>query len=65
LARRVCRRNSPQAALISAKLGREVARAGTVAGVERLARADRRHAMTFDQWNADDWSINNQPQRKE
>jgi D5 N terminal like len=64
LARRVCRRNSPQAALISEKLGREVAGAGTVAGVERLARADRRHAMTFDQWNADDWSIN-QPQRKE
>jgi hypothetical protein len=64
LARRICRRNSPQAALINEKLGRDVAKASTVAGIERLVRADRRHAMTFDQWNTDDWSFN-QPPRKE
>jgi hypothetical protein len=32
LARRICRRNSPQAAVISDKLGRDVCRASTVAG---------------------------------
>jgi hypothetical protein len=64
LARRICRRNSPQAAVISDKLGRDIARASTVAAIERLARADRRHAMRFDQFDAENWDFN-QPPRKE
>ena len=35
-----------------------LASAATVAAVERLARADRRHAATTDQWDADAWSLN-------
>jgi P4 family phage/plasmid primase-like protien len=58
LARRVCRRNS--AAAKDGKLARMIADAGTIAGVERLARADRRHAMEFDQWDADDWTVTGQ-----
>ena len=30
----------------------------TVASVERLARADRRHAATADQWDTDPWLLN-------
>lgn len=30
----------------------------TVSGVERMARADRRHATTIEQWDADDWLLN-------
>jgi putative DNA primase/helicase len=30
----------------------------TVAAVERLARSDRRHAATVDQWDADPWLLN-------
>ena len=51
LARAVCRKaaaecNKPQS--------RKVASAATVYAVERLARADRRHATTPEQWDADD-----------
>jgi putative DNA primase/helicase len=60
LARRICRRNSAQV-FKDDKLARAVARASTVAGVERLARADRRHAMSFAQWDVNDWDFN-QPQ---
>jgi putative DNA primase/helicase len=35
-----------------------VASAQTVATVERLARADRRHAAIVDQWDADLWLLN-------
>lgn len=35
-----------------------IASAQTVAAVERLARADRRHAATADQWDADPWALN-------
>jgi putative DNA primase/helicase len=35
-----------------------VARAETVAAVERLARADRRIAATSEQWDADPWLLN-------
>lgn len=31
---------------------------GTVAAIERLARADRRHAATISQWDADIWLLN-------
>jgi putative DNA primase/helicase len=36
----------------------KVASANAVAAVERLARADRRHAATTDQWDNDPWLIN-------
>jgi putative DNA primase/helicase len=36
----------------------QIARASTVAAVERLAKADRRHAMTVDGWDADPWLLN-------
>jgi putative DNA primase/helicase len=32
--------------------------AKTVAAVERMAKADRRHATTIDQWDANDWALN-------
>lgn len=35
-----------------------IASAKTVAAVERLARSDRRHAATIDQWDADPWALN-------
>ena len=35
-----------------------IASAKTVAAVERLAKADRRHAATVDQWDADPWLLN-------
>ncbi|HEY7243370.1 MAG TPA: phage/plasmid primase, P4 family [Xanthobacteraceae bacterium] len=35
-----------------------VASAKTVAAVERLAKADRRHAATVDQWDTDPWLLN-------
>jgi putative DNA primase/helicase len=40
------------------KLASMVASAKTVAAVERLARADRRHASGTDDWDADPWLLN-------
>jgi putative DNA primase/helicase len=63
LARAVCRSAS---ALIPADQKRfkfVVASAKTVAAVERLARADRRHATAADQWDFDPWIFN--PAKKE
>lgn len=39
-------------------LQRRIASASTVAAVERLARSDRRHAATVDQWDSDPWLLN-------
>jgi putative DNA primase/helicase len=36
----------------------KIASAKTVAAIERLARADRRHASTVDVWDADPWLLN-------
>lgn len=41
-----------------AKLAASVASAKTVAAIERLARADRRHASVTDEWDADPWLLN-------
>jgi putative DNA primase/helicase len=56
LARRSCRLDAqeygngkPPSAPLSAK---------THAAVERLAKADRRHATALEQWDADDWLLN-------
>ena len=56
LARRVCRQASAE--VNSGKLAGAVASAKAVAAVERLAKADRQHAATVDQWDADGWLLN-------
>jgi len=42
----------------SHRVAAKLASSGTVAGVERLARSDRRHAATADEWDADPWLLN-------
>ncbi len=56
LARRVCRSASSECD--KERVAAMVASAKTVAAVERLAKADRRHAATVDQWDADPWLLN-------
>lgn len=40
------------------KIAAKLASSGTVSGVERLARTDRRHAATTEEWDADPWLLN-------
>jgi P4 family phage/plasmid primase-like protien len=56
LARLICRAASSRCK--KPKIAAKVAGATTVAAVERMARADRKHAATTDQWNADAWRMN-------
>jgi putative DNA primase/helicase len=56
LARRVCRAAS--AGCMDDHLKLRIASSATIYAVERLARADRRHAATIDQWDADPWLLN-------
>ena len=56
LARLVCRQAA--ARCTKPKVAAKVASAATVAAVERLAKADRRHAATVDQWDPDPWLLN-------
>lgn len=56
IARQICREASSSCG--DEKLGRHIAGASTVAAVERLARADRRHAATVDQWDTEPWLLN-------
>jgi len=56
LIRSVCRQMAVSAD--NPKVAAKLASAGTVGGVERLARADRRHAATTDEWDADSWLLN-------
>lgn len=58
LIRGICREASARAD--SHRLAAKLAASGTVSGVERLARADRRHAATADEWDADPWLLNTQ-----
>lgn len=64
LSRRICREASNRALAridnvkAAARLASALASARTVAAVERLAKADRRHAATTAQWDADDWLLN-------
>lgn len=53
LSRRICREAA--ARCMNAKVAAKVAGATTVAAVERLARADRGHAATPEQWDMDPW----------
>lgn len=55
LVRRTCRSyavNAPPAAQKAVTSGK------TVAAVEKLARSDRRHAATVNQWDSDPWLLN-------
>lgn len=61
LARRICREAS--ARCFQPKIAAKVASAATVAAVERLARSDRRHAATTEEWNQDPW-LQNTPDGK-
>src|SRR5216684_3463783 len=45
-------------ACADAKAKPKIASASKVAAIENLARADRRHAATIDQWDADPWLLN-------
>ncbi|BAO82938.1 predicted ATPase [Serpentinimonas maccroryi] len=56
LIRSVCRHAAVNAN--NPKIAAKLASSGTVGGVERLARADRRHAATTDEWDADPWLLN-------
>ena len=56
LIRSVCRHAAVRAD--NPKVAAKLASSGTVSGVERLARADRRHAATTDEWDADPWLLN-------
>ncbi len=56
LARAICRAASAECP--KKNLARRVASAVTVAAVERLARADRRHVATVEQWDVDPWLLN-------
>jgi putative DNA primase/helicase len=59
LARSGCRSAASWAAALQQEyIARHIASAATVAAVERLARTDRRHAATVDQWDADPWLLN-------
>lgn len=55
-ARKICRAESSSCQ--NKRLASRIASAVTVAAVERLARADRRHAATIDQWDRDLWLLN-------
>jgi putative DNA primase/helicase len=56
MARAVCRQAAAEAP--TSRLGAAIASAKTVAAIERLAKADRRHAATVEQWDADPWLLN-------
>lgn len=56
LIRQVCRHASLQAD--NPKIAAKLAGASTVGGVERLAKSDRKHAATTDEWDADFWLLN-------
>src|SRR5262249_55313460 len=55
-ARRICRAASAECN--QPQIARQIARAQTVAAVERLARADRCIAATVAQWDSDPWLLN-------
>jgi len=55
-ARLVCREAASRCQ--KAKIAAKLSSAATVAAVERMAKADRRHAATIEQWDADLWLLN-------
>jgi putative DNA primase/helicase len=57
-ARAICRRASTECGDTEKATAMRLTASATVAAVERLARADRRHAATIEQWDVDDWLLN-------
>ena len=55
-ARRICRDAAEQSG--KQQTAQRIRSAQTVAAVERLARADRTHAATVEQWDANSWVLN-------
>ncbi len=55
-ARAVCRKAAGEAS--DPRIAVAIASAKTIAAVERLAKADRAHAATIDQWDTDPWLLN-------
>jgi len=60
LCRQVCRDGAAEAKELDdgTSIARRVASAATTAAVEKLARADRRHARSSDAFDADPWQLN-------
>jgi len=56
LMRHICREAAIKAS--SHRLAAKLASSSTVNGVERLARSERRHASTSDEWDSDPWLEN-------
>jgi putative DNA primase/helicase len=56
LIRNVCR--DAALSVDSHRTATKLASSSTVGGVERLARTDRRHAATSEEWDADPWLLN-------
>ena len=57
-ARTVCRITASECANNEKFIAKRITAAATVAAVERLARSDRRHAATVEQFDADPWLLN-------
>jgi putative DNA primase/helicase len=56
--RGICRRASAECGDAKERAAMKIAAAQTVAAIERLARADRRHAAIVEQWDADPLLLN-------
>ena len=56
MARKVCREAAAECN--DPRVAPHIAAAKTVAAVERMARGDRRHAATVEQWDPDPWLLN-------
>ena len=56
MARAICRESAGDCG--DTRIAKSIASAKTVSAVERLAKADRRHAALADQWDVDPWILN-------
>jgi putative DNA primase/helicase len=56
--RDICRSASAECGDAKERPAMRIAAAQTVTAIERLARADRRHAATVEQWDTDPWMLN-------
>ena len=58
LCRYICRSASAECGDAKERAAMRIAAGQTVTAIERLARADRCHAATVDQWDTDPWMLN-------
>jgi hypothetical protein len=58
LARGICRAASSECGDAKERVAIRIAAAQTVTAIERLARADRRHATRVEEWDKDVWLLN-------